>query len=94
MLHSEASIAAAYVQSDNGGVWHVGSGTEADKAWDGSATTFYDAKLATGAWTAADLGQQYVIGRIQYIPRADWAGRMVGGKFEAANTLQGKWDLA
>ena len=63
-----------------------GSGMVKEKALDGNADTFFDAPVATGAWVGQDLGSAVAISRIRYVPRFDWADRMVGGKFQVSNS--------
>jgi hypothetical protein len=65
------------------------AGSEYCKATDGDINTFYDNSQADGGYTGLDLGSSKVIRKIRYYPRAGWAGRMVGGKFQGSNTSGG-----
>eukprot|EP00930_Biecheleria_cincta_P069493 TRINITY_DN5722_c0_g1_i1.p1 TRINITY_DN5722_c0_g1~~TRINITY_DN5722_c0_g1_i1.p1 ORF type:complete len:731 (+),score=147.65 TRINITY_DN5722_c0_g1_i1:281-2194(+) len=87
MLQVPAST--SFISDDGSGPWAMGS--EADKAWDGDPSTFYDAKAADGGYTAADLGSAHSLGVIAYIARSGQAPRMVGGRFQGANDLNGAW---
>jgi hypothetical protein len=60
------------------------NGNTRDKAFDGSTTTYFDSPLQTGSWVGLDLGSSKTITKIRYNPRVNWAGRMVGGKFQLA----------
>jgi uncharacterized protein YjdB len=60
-----------------------GSNTKT-KAFDGNITN-YSENLTSGAWAGLDLGASNKINLIRYIPRSDWSGRMVGGKFQGSN---------
>lgn len=62
------------------------SGSEYCKATDGNTSTFYDYSQANGGYAGIDLGTARVIGKIKYYPRANFASRMVGGKFQGSNT--------
>ncbi|HLL89444.1 MAG TPA: discoidin domain-containing protein, partial [Tepidisphaeraceae bacterium] len=57
-------------------------------AFDGNLSTYFDAPDASAstAWVGVDLGRATVVGQIKYAPRASYAGRMVGGKFQGSNT--------
>ena len=61
------------------------SGNTVAKAFDGSLATYVDLQAANGGWAGLDLGAANAITAIRYAPRAGWAGRMVGGRFEASN---------
>lgn len=77
-----------------GGVTKFGTGpayapgTEYDKATDGNTSTYFDYVNANGGYTGLDYGagNAKVITKIRYYPRANWAGRMVGGKLQGSNT--------
>jgi len=55
-----------------------------NRVFDGNTAT-YSEILTSGAWVGYDLGNSYPITLIRYIPRSDWSGRMVGGKFQGSN---------
>lgn len=60
-----------------------------DKALDGNINTFFDAPESTagnGAWVGLDLGGPFAIHQVRFVPRQNWATRMVGGKFQASNS--------
>lgn len=56
------------------------------KVFDGNLNTFFDAPGPNGNWAGLDLGSTKVITSISYAPRGGFAGRMVGGVFQGANT--------
>ncbi len=60
-------------------------GDTAAKAFDGDGNTFFDAPAGT-AWVGLDLGAARSVTQVQLVPRAGYAGRMVGGTFQASNT--------
>jgi autotransporter-associated beta strand protein len=63
-----------------------GSGNTKEKALDGNLNTYFDAPLADGAWVGLDFGATpRRITKISYCPRAGYAARMNGGKFQGAN---------
>ena len=55
-----------------------------NQAFDGNNST-YSENLTAGAWLGLDLGTGHQITLIRYIPRNDWTGRMIGGKFQGSN---------
>ncbi|MBD0255537.1 MAG: RICIN domain-containing protein [Cytophagales bacterium] len=60
-----------------------------DKAFDGNTGTYFDASTANGGYAGLDAGTAKVVKRIRYYPRATFAGRMTGGKFQGSNTSSG-----
>ncbi|HEY0009927.1 MAG TPA: PA14 domain-containing protein, partial [Tepidisphaeraceae bacterium] len=60
--------------------------TNRDKAFDGNLSTFFDASSAGGAWAGLDLNSSRWVRKISFAPRASFAARMIGGKFQASNT--------
>jgi hypothetical protein len=62
------------------------SGNTRDKVFDGNTSTYFDSPLQTGSWVGLDLGSTKTITSITYYPRANWASRMVGGKFQISTT--------
>jgi hypothetical protein len=56
------------------------------KAFDGNLSTFFDAPGANGNWAGLNLGSTNNITQISYAPRVNFAGRMVGGIFQASNS--------
>ena len=54
-------------------------------AFDNDFTTTYAAYERSTGWVGLDLGKRFVIEKIGYAPRANWAKRMVLGIFEGAN---------
>ncbi len=59
------------------------------KAFDGDINTFFDAPESTngnGTWVGLDLGSAKTITKIRFVPRSDFPGRMVGGKFQSSTT--------
>merc|ERR1719231_1124974 len=77
------------VFSDGGGAHQDGEMT-AEKAWDDDTATYYDASDSSG-FTGIRLHTAATLRRIEYHPRAQWASRMVGGKFEGASCKNGPW---
>jgi hypothetical protein len=63
--------------------WSAGS--EYCMATDGDTNTFYGYSQANGAYTGLDFGTARTIGQIRYYPRANYASRMNGGKFQGSN---------
>lgn len=62
------------------------AGSEYCKATDGNTGTFYDYAQANGGITGLDFGMEKQIRQIRFYPRANFASRMVGGKFQGSNT--------
>lgn len=62
------------------------NGNTIAKAFDNNFSTYFDAPIADNAWVGIDAGTPHLITRIGYAPRAGYAGRMVGGRFEASNS--------
>ena len=60
-------------------------GETRDKAFDNNLNTFFDAPTASGSWTGLDLKGAYAVTQVQFAPRAGFASRMVGGRFQASN---------
>lgn len=61
------------------------AGSDGNIAFDGNTSTFVDAKAASGAYTQLDFGTAKNIKSIKFYPRASWAARMNGGKFQGSN---------
>ena len=61
-------------------------GNTAAKAVDGDLGTFFDGPSADEAVVGVDLGSAKTISQIQFAPRPGFAGRMVGGQFQASNS--------
>ncbi|HEX9046463.1 MAG TPA: fibronectin type III domain-containing protein [Verrucomicrobiae bacterium] len=61
-------------------------GNTITNVFDGNTNTYYDAVNGTGDWAGMDLGSNAVVLQIKYCPRAGFAGRMIGGQFQGANT--------
>jgi len=81
-------IAPAALFHDGGGTYG-GYPNTADKAFDTSISTFYDAATPTGSYTGIDVGagKSATVTAIRYYARAGQVGRMVGGVFEGSNAL-------
>lgn len=64
------------------------SGNTVSNVFDGNLSTFFDAPDASSDWAGLDLGasNQSTVSMIRYCPRAGWGIRMIGGKFQGANT--------
>ena len=61
----------------------------AGAAFDGDLSTAFNAPASTNgqnAWTGLDLGAAKVVTEISFAPRAGYADRMAGGKFQASST--------
>ena len=56
------------------------------KAFDGSASTFFDAAGPNNSWAGLDLGTTRTITSILFTPRAGFESRMTGGIFQASST--------
>jgi outer membrane lipoprotein-sorting protein len=69
------------------------AGSEYCKATDGDINTFYDYSQANGAYTGLSFKPSMTIGKIRYYPRANFASRMVGGKFQGSNDAVSYDDL-
>jgi fibronectin type 3 domain-containing protein len=65
---------------------YANSGNTIAKAFDGNLGTYFDAPTASGNWAGLDIGSAANISQISFAPRSGWAGRMVGGIFQASNT--------
>jgi hypothetical protein len=65
-------------------------GCEFDKATDGNISTYFDDSNASGGYTGLDYGPDngLVVNKLRWYPRASWADRMVGGKFQGSNSSQ------
>ena len=61
-------------------------GNTVAKATDGSPSTFFDGPAANGNVVEIDLGSAESVSTIRYAPRSTYAGRMVGGVFQASNS--------
>jgi fibronectin type 3 domain-containing protein len=55
-------------------------------AFDGNLSTFFDGPTGNGNVAGLNLGAPATISQVQYAPRPSWAGRMVGGTFQASST--------
>lgn len=77
------------------GSWNNGGNTR-EKAFDGDTNTYFDAPTDI-AWTGLSLDKTYNITGINFFPRKEFTGRMIGGKFQGSNTADfssGVVDLA
>ena len=61
------------------------TGSEGAKAFDGQASSFFNATAASGGWVGLDLGSPRWVTQIRYAPRANQAIKMLGGEFQASN---------
>lgn len=57
----------------------------AQYAFDGNFNTSYASFLRSFGWVGLELNQAYVITKVGYAPRSQWASRMLVGVFEGAN---------
>ena len=68
-----------------------------DKVFDGDLNSFFDFANASGGYAGLDLGAGTInyITKIRFVPRAGYASRMVGGKFQGSNisTSEGFEDI-
>lgn len=73
--------------SDGGGAYG-GSGSTADKAFDGNTPTFYDPANGGSAYTGIDVGagKAATVTSIRFFARVGWPQRMIGGVFEGSNS--------
>jgi hypothetical protein len=67
------------------GSWN-NQGDTGNKVFDGDPATFFDSIENSSAWTGLDLGRPQMIVGVRYVPRTGNSARMVGGKFEGANS--------
>ena len=67
------------------GSYH-GLGNTAARATDGKLSTYFDAAQGTGAFVGLDLGTARRVTAIAFAPRAGFAYRMAGGRFQASDT--------
>ena len=56
------------------------------KAFDGDHNTFFASYVRSGGWVGLDLGEKHVITKIAFCSRSGYAGRLLLGVFEGANT--------
>ncbi|MFC1504057.1 PKD domain-containing protein [Spirochaetota bacterium] len=62
------------------------AGSEYDKVFDGNTSSFFDTST-DGAYTGLDAGSLKQVIKIRFYPRLlNFAGRMVGGKFQGSTT--------
>lgn len=68
------------------GSWGNGGAT-GDKVFDGNIATYYDPENGTGngGWTGCDFGEERVITGLAYVPRENFADRMLQGTFQFAS---------
>lgn len=64
---------------------YASSGNTIAKAFDGNTATYVDLATPTGGWAGLDLGAAKVVTEIRFAPRAGWAWRMPGGRFQASS---------
>jgi hypothetical protein len=67
------------------GSYHNQGNTIAN-VFDGNVSTFFDAPTASGSYVGLDLETPQVIYQINYVPRAGFTSRMVGGVFQVSNS--------
>ena len=72
----------------DGTLIYSGTETNALKAFDGDASTYYNASGSKMQWVGLDLGEPYVITRVNYTPSpgSQGADRMLLTLFEGANS--------
>jgi beta-galactosidase len=76
------------------GSWDNNPNTTKDAALDANPSTFFDSLSGNGSWVGLDLGtgKSARLTKIRFRPRADtdanskFSNRMLGGKFQGANT--------
>jgi len=56
-----------------------------DQLFDNAPVTWFDASNPSGAWAGLDLGAPHRITKVGYYPRATFASRMIGGRFQGCN---------
>ncbi len=69
------------------GSWSGGTFDTKDRAYDGDITTYFDAPTGDPSWTGLDLISNKKITGIRFYPRAEFADRMIGGKFQGSSTV-------
>jgi hypothetical protein len=71
------------------GTMESAAGREADKAFDGSTGSYFEARDVSGCYVGMELGDGNVaVTRVRYRPRAGQAARMTGGKIQGSTTSQ------
>ncbi len=65
---------------------YASAGNTVAKAVDGNLATYFDGPTANGNWVGLDLGSALSVSQISFAPRAGFAGRMVGGLFQASTS--------
>ena len=73
------------------GAWSGGTVNTRDKVFDGNIDTYFDSPNSNGDWAGLDFGPNNAkrITAIRFSPRnssTSWQSRMVGGRFQGANT--------
>src|SRR5437764_262725 len=66
------------------GSWN-NTGATFDKALDRSPSTFFDSPTQAPASVGLDLTTPHTITSVRFVPRSNYASRMVGGAFQASN---------
>jgi len=75
------------VLHDGGGAWEGSTENTAAAAFDVStASTFYNAALAQGAWAGFELQSPKLITRVRYTGRREQPNRVTGVQIQGANT--------
>ncbi len=59
---------------------------DASVAFDGDLSTFYASDVRSNTYAGLDLGEKHIITKVGFASRAGWAGRMLLGVFEGANS--------
>ncbi len=68
------------------GSWNNNAAATGVTAWDGNPLNYFDGPQANGVWTGQDLGTVRTVTGVRYIRRDGDANRIVGGRFQVANT--------
>ena len=65
---------------------YANRGNTIHRALDGNLSTYFDGPASGGNWVGRDLGWARQVTQVRFAPRAGFAGRMVGGRFQASNS--------
>jgi hypothetical protein len=82
-----AALALTGTLIGTAGSWGNNPATTAAAAFDGNLSTYFDGPTANGDWVGLDLGTSTTISDIRYAPRTGYESRMVGGVFQASNSV-------
>jgi hypothetical protein len=67
------------------GIVETGTNRDVTALADGNPSTFYDSLAPSGQWVGYNFGTPKAMTQLKFMPRATFAGRMVGGVFQASD---------